>query len=650
LDIAPEPPAAARSVASRRHLQQDSNGIFPAVSPHRMKATLYDALGIAPASSDEDVRAALRGMIRKYYAKTRDGQGNVEEALRFINHASRILSDHERRQRYDRDLAGSADAELVGERSAGRDLLLGDDAYTEVGAASALGDAAVEDPLDTGLPGAAPEEPPMHHPGLTQRVAPFVHSPWLTVGLCGAFAAFIVAAVILVTPPDAVGVAREVFGWLTATLLILVAIYGAVHGVVTLRRRHSVARSGLVPQTDLAILNWRRERSVFLGTNQPQEDASWIFQLRMAELERAKAGRTSEPRPWHRLAARSFDYALWGLMLALLLNQLRGTGVVGADTAYWLSHPLVAPSLISFTWVPLEALLVAAVGTTPGKWLFGIYLQLSISDAYARLDTRAQLARGLRRALRVWIEGVGCGFPLVAPIMVAIAYEKLAEHQETDWDFALDCLVTHGPAGVLNSITGVCGIAAMAWLYGIAWHQPTADTIGWTRTTIAGSMPSLSTIMRAFDGGGRTIESLLPSRAGRSALAATSPAVALARGPSGTAVAAADPGSGDGGFEAMLAARRARVVSLKADAPQMLAAHDYPRAAELCRAWADLDLANPEAWRCLGSAEQGLGNYQEALNAFRKAKQHAPHDSTLDASIENAQRGIIHQFLDRYSH
>ena len=65
-----------------------------------MKATLYDALGISPTSSEEEVRAALRGLIRKYYAKTRDGQGNVEEALRFINHASRILSDNERRERY----------------------------------------------------------------------------------------------------------------------------------------------------------------------------------------------------------------------------------------------------------------------------------------------------------------------------------------------------------------------------------------------------------------------------------------------------------------------------------------------------------------------------------------------------------------------
>ena len=72
-----------------------------------MRATLYQALGIPKEASDDEVRAALRGQIRKYYAKTRDGQGNVEEALRFINHASRILSDPELRAQYDHDLAAS---------------------------------------------------------------------------------------------------------------------------------------------------------------------------------------------------------------------------------------------------------------------------------------------------------------------------------------------------------------------------------------------------------------------------------------------------------------------------------------------------------------------------------------------------------------
>src|SRR5881227_258538 len=87
---------------------QRHNRVFP---DQRMKATLYEALGIQPSSSDQEVRAALRRLIRKYYAKTRDGQGNVEEALRFINHASRILSEPGQRRKYDQELAATTDAD-----------------------------------------------------------------------------------------------------------------------------------------------------------------------------------------------------------------------------------------------------------------------------------------------------------------------------------------------------------------------------------------------------------------------------------------------------------------------------------------------------------------------------------------------------------
>ena len=647
-----------------------------------MKSTLYDALGILPTSSDEDVRAALRGLIRKYYTKTRDGQGNVEEALRFINHASRILSDPERRERYDRELSESSDAADREVAQIAGNVLLGDDEHTEVGVATGLGEMLLDDPLDSGLPDARDDVPALHHPGLTQRVASFGRSSLLTFGLCAVFAAFIGSAIVFVTPPDAIVVGRQVVGWLTLTLVMLALVYGAVHGIVHLRRRRSSSHSGLVPQTDLAILNWRRERSVFLGTNQPQEDASWIFQLRMAELERAKSGRTSEPRPWHRLAARVFDYAIWGLMLALLLSQLRSAGVISATAAYWLGHPLLAPIIITLSWVPIETLLIAAVGTTPGKWLFGIYLQFSISDAYARRDTSAQLGRGFRRAMRVWIEGVGCGFPLIAPVLTAVAYENLAENQETDWDFALDCLVTHGPAGVVNTVTGVCGLAAMTWLYGVAWHQPMADSIAWTRSTISDALPSSATLMGKFTQATQDFDRLLPASrpatvppaatpsgnaavppamgipaptaAGRPASApgsAKPPQPRISAGTTGSASANAAAGSepyGDADFVAMMAARRAQTDAMKSEGPRMLAAGDYKRAAALCQSWAELDLGNPDAWRCLGQAEQGLGKYQDAINAFRKAKQQAPADKTLDVAIRDAERGLVTQFFNRY--
>lgn len=622
-----------------------------------MKATLYDALGISPTSSEEEVRAALRGLIRKYYAKTRDGQGNVEEALRFINHASRILSDNERRERYDNELTRSADGDDKSSTQLVNEALLGDDEHTDVGEATVPGDQAMADPLDSSRRAETPANSLLHHPGLTERVASFSRSPILTFGLCGLFATFIAAAIVFVTPADVVVVAQQVLGWLFAAFLVLAGVYAIVHGLVYLRRHQSSTRSSLTPQTDLAILNWRRERSVFLGTNQPQEDASWIFQLRMAELERAKSGRTSEPRPWHRLAARMFDYAIWGLVLALLLSQVRAMGIVSDQVAQWLMHPLLAPVVITASWIPIEALLITAVGTTPGKWLFGIYLQFSISDAYARRNTMAQLTRGIKRAVRVWFEGVACGFPLLAPVLVAVAYEKLAENQETDWDFAADCLVTHGPAGVVNTITGVCGLASMMWLYGVAWQQPMAESIAWTRSTIAEALPSSATVKGKLNDATGQLDRLIPalpamspSQPAKEAIRATPAPVPSPVAPAAPPVrgGAANSATNDADFSALIAARRARIDALKIDGPRMLRSGNARRAAELCRAWADLDLGDPEAWRCLGRAQQALGLHQDALNSYRKAKQHDPMDRSIDVAIDSAQRGIVADFLNRY--
>ncbi|MCC6867187.1 MAG: DnaJ domain-containing protein [Burkholderiales bacterium] len=684
-----------------------------------MKATLYEALGILPASSDEEVRAALRRVIRKYYAKTRDGQGNVEEALRFINHASRILSDPERRVRYDQELALSAGtteqriAHVVSNAVADAGEQTDVDKIDEPQVPKSA--EAIDDELETGLDAdePAPERHP-HHPGLTERVASFGRSPIVTIVLCIFFGAFIAAAIVFVTPADTVLVAKQVLVWVTITLLGLTLVYAIVHGLAFLRRRKGSGPPALVPQTDLAILNWRREKSVFLGTNQPPEDASWIFQLRMAELERAKSGRTSEARPWQRLAARVFDYAIWGLVLALLLSELRGAGAIAPELAFWLGHPLLAPVLITASFVPIEALLIASIGTTPGKWLFGVFLQFSISDAYAQRDVRTQLKRALRRSLRVWWEGVGCGFPLLAPVLIAIAYEKLAQNQETDWDFAQDVLVTHGPPGILNTVTGVCGLAAMLWLYGVAWHQPMADSIAWARTTIAAAIPSAHTITGGFAGGaGRiasaphssgtvgtlptgtavtgspsrpspaasappaasasppasaarasapsTLPSTLPVETAPDApppVAATAPSVTVAVPPRtgtpepatpNTLGTARDPSLPlDDDLATSFAERKAKIAVVSVEGPRMLRAGNWRRAAELCKAWTELELASADAYRCLGTALQAQGYHQDAIVAFRKAKHYDPNDRSLDAAIDRSQKGIVAEFLNRY--
>jgi hypothetical protein len=356
----------------------------------------------------------------------------------------------------------------------------------------------------------------------------------------------------------------------------------------------------------------------------------------MAELERAKAGRTSEPRPWNRLGARLFDYAIWGIVLALLLSELRGAGLVPDNVAFSLGHPFVAPMLITGTWIAIETLLMASLGTTPGKWLFGCYLQFSISDAYANRSMRSQLLRAFKRSLRVWWEGMGCGFPLLAPILIAIAYERVVQNQETDWDFAQDCLATYAPPGILNTITGVCGLAAMLWLYGVAWHRPLADTITSVGHKIVAALPSA--------------QSLLPSGLGSGIAGIAGEITRLGSG-SKTPDTPTTPSSAapvDSDLAVLFAERHAKVAVLKVEGPRMLAAGNYRRAAELCRTWADLELGSAEAWRCLGLAQQAQGNHQEALYSFRKAKQFDPNDRSVDAAIDRSQKGIVGDFLNRY--
>src|SRR5437868_2937688 len=79
--------------------------------------------------------------------------------------------------------------------------------------------------------------------------------------------------------------------------------------------------------------------------------------------------------------------------------------------------------------------------------------------------------------------------------VLAIAYERLMQRQETDWDAAEDCLVTHGRPSALNMVTGLCGLGAMLWLYGVAWHQPMADSLGWVQRSVIASLPTRPSII-----------------------------------------------------------------------------------------------------------------------------------------------------------
>src|SRR5206468_12204315 len=133
--------------------------------------------------------------------------------------------------------------------------------------------------------------------------------------------------------------------------------------------------------------------------------------------------------------------------------------------------------------------------------------------------------------------------------------------------------------------------AAMLWLYGVAWHQPMAESIDWMRSTVSNAIRWPGSLPSARAGEGVKIAAPAPRNPAGATVVASS-------GDSGSKVdAKPDAASVDPDVTALIAERKARAAALKSEGLRMLAAGNWRRAAELCGEWTDLDLSNPEAWR-----------------------------------------------------
>jgi hypothetical protein len=299
-----------------------------------------------------------------------------------------------------------------------------------------------------------------------------------------------------------------------------------------------------------------------------------------------------------------------------VLRALVAGGSVTPALAATLAHPLLAPILITTTWVPIEVLLQVLLQTTPGKWLFAIYVQYGVSDVYASDDWHARWRTCARRALLVWWRGAACGLPLLSLIFMAVAKEKLVKKNETVWDAREDCLVTQGAIGAVNAVTAMLSLLAFVWLYGNAWADPLRATTGeagaivqqggewWEHLDLA--MPDLD---------------LRPKRPRLDVAVEDS----VPQGPS------------------PLEIKRKRWAEYQQETDKMGAAKDWLGQIRVCKTWADEDYKNPAAWRCLGLAHQALGQHKQAVEALQKAAKLDPNDAKV-------QEALIRSFRAQYQH
>jgi uncharacterized RDD family membrane protein YckC len=173
----------------------------------------------------------------------------------------------------------------------------------------------------------------------------------------------------------------------------------------------------------------------------PSEVAGWV---------------TLPAAPWRRYGARFLDILASG-----------GLGFFVFGFAFAIVAPISADKFFSMFEGPggrfldlfcttimgclINAILMATVGTTVGKAIFGIRV---------RKPDRSGLgfAGSFAREFKVWVFGLGFGVPILTLIAMIVGFNKLKSEGQSSWDKG-HYLVMYRQAGSFQTIMNFFGVA-----------------------------------------------------------------------------------------------------------------------------------------------------------------------------------------------
>ena len=598
-----------------------------------MRNSLYDALEVNSSSSTAVIQAALRTVVRRFWAVPRDASGDSEEAVRFAALAAAILVDPVRRKDYDAALnpgvgAGPWRLPIAGRQGGTASPEGATHSRILAGDGDELSQVATEAVLPKALPGVDALAEPL--PDGTAWASPLV---WV---------ALLAASSLL-----CYSLARAFADWsalsLTAALVSGVGCTVVVFAFASWMSRSQEVAGAAASLSRLAIIKWRREGSIFIGAPPPQHDTAWIFKLRLMELTRSASGFVTAASPWRRLGARLIDYALIAVVLYAAIYLVDMISPLLDEGFVIFRSVIVLPTLVVLLAIPASALFHRAFGTTPGRWLFSLQLVTGITrpaDHSEPTERTLLWARAWHAALR----GAALGFWPVA-LWRLPRNLRLARDTETDWEGSGDSLVMARPLTAPAFATGILILFACALILLSGWRRDYLAV--WPQMVIAAvTMQSTldgalgSKLSSPFSTPPATPPAVLEEAAAVFAptpspvpVTATKKQAATSTGATGATGATVGP-EADMAKQANAAqARRLRIDAYGKQAEGARRTGNYGGLLGNCQRWTQEQPSSGEAWRCYGLAQFQGGLGREALPALRQALKLEPRDSQVEAAI-----------------
>ena len=154
-----------------------------------------------------------------------------------------------------------------------------------------------------------------------------------------------------------------------------------------------------------------------------------------------------EPHPWRRYFARAMDVSLATLVILLIQSLVLHSPLQGGNVAN-IGRTLLAWGIVLL----VEPLFLHFLGTTPGKWVWGIRVE-------GRDGGRLPLGESYRRTFLVFVAGEGMTIPVVDLICHFRSYRKYAQGEDLLWEE--DSVLRFRERGWFSPVVYVGGRAAL---------------------------------------------------------------------------------------------------------------------------------------------------------------------------------------------